>query len=108
MSASNDQHEKDSQHTYSDPDRLELSFHTSLAEIDLSEWNRLAGTSDPFTRYEFLSALETHHCVGQEYGWYPYHLVLRNSAQQLIGACPLYIKTNSYGELVFDWSWASA
>jgi predicted N-acyltransferase len=91
-----------------DDARLELCFHTSLSEIDAFEWNNLAGTSDPFTRYEFLSALETHNCVGQEYGWYPYHLAIRDSSEKLIGACPLYIKTNSYGEFVFDWSWASA
>ena len=88
--------------------QLELSFHTSLAEIEASEWNALAGLSDPFTRYEFLSALEKHNCVGQEYGWYPYHLAVRDQDHTLIGACPLYIKTNSYGEFVFDWSWASA
>ncbi len=88
--------------------QLELSFHTSLAEIERSEWNALAGLSDPFTRYEFLSALETHNCVGQEYGWYPYHLAVRDQENTLLGVCPLYIKTNSYGEFVFDWSWASA
>jgi hypothetical protein len=63
-----------------DDARLELCFHTSLSEIDAFEWNNLAGTSDPFTRYEFLSALETHNCVGQEYGWYPYHLAIRDSS----------------------------
>jgi len=87
---------------------LELYFHTSISEIGSQEWNHLAGLSNPFIRYEFLAALETHHCVGEEYGWFPYHLSVRNSDKQLLGACPLYIKTNSYGEFVFDWSWASA
>lgn len=87
---------------------LELSFHTSLTEIDSQEWNALAGVGDPFIRYEFLIALEKNNCVGQEYGWYPYHLAVRDVDRNLLGVCPLYIKTNSYGEFVFDWSWASA
>ena len=89
-------------------DSLELRFHPSIAEIGATDWNALAGVSDPFTRYEFLHALETHHCVGEEFGWYPHHLSVRDANNQLVGACPLYIKTNSYGEFVFDWSWASA
>ena len=87
---------------------LELCFHASINEINAYEWNDLAGISNPFTRHEFLLALENHQCVGEEYGWFPYHLSLRDSKNSLIGACPLYIKTNSYGEFVFDWSWASA
>lgn len=87
---------------------LEIRFHCAISEIDSREWNHLAGTTDPFTRYEFLSALETHQCVGENYGWLPYHLSVRDEAKQLVGVCPLYIKTNSYGEFVFDWTWASA
>ena len=87
---------------------LELCFHASINEINAYEWNDFAGISNPFTRHEFLLALENHQCVGEEYGWFPYHLSVRDSKNSLIGACPLYIKTNSYGEFVFDWSWASA
>ena len=87
---------------------LELCFHSSISEIPSHEWNSLSGISDPFIRHEFLSALENNHCVGEQFGWYPYHLSVRNSDKVLIGVCPLYIKTNSYGEFVFDWSWASA
>lgn len=87
---------------------LELCFHSSIAEIPALEWNAISGTLDPFVRYEFLSALETNQCVGEQFGWFPYHLSVRDSAKTLVGLCPLYIKTNSYGEFVFDWSWASA
>ena len=87
---------------------LELCFHTSISEINSHEWNQLASTANPFIRYEFLAALENHQCVGEKYGWYPYHLSVRDSNKTLIGVCPLYIKTNSYGEFVFDWTWASA
>jgi predicted N-acyltransferase len=87
---------------------LALCFHSSIAEIPADEWNQLTGTSHPFTRHEFLSALEVNQCLGDQFGWHPYHLSVRNSDQKLVGVCPLYIKTNSYGEFVFDWSWASA
>ncbi len=87
---------------------LELCFHTSISEIPVQEWNKLSGTSDPFIRYEFLAALENNQCVGEQFGWFPYHLSVRDDNKQLVGLCPLYIKTNSYGEFVFDWSWASA
>ncbi len=87
---------------------LELYFHTSISEINCQEWNNLVSDSNPFIRYEFLAALENNQCVGEEFGWFPYHLSVRDHNNSLVGACPLYIKTNSYGEFVFDWSWASA
>jgi len=87
---------------------LDISFHRSINEISAADWNSLAGISDPFMRYEFLHALEENNCVGPDFGWLPYHITVRDSAQQLVAACPIYIKTNSYGEFVFDWNWASA
>ncbi len=87
---------------------MELSFHRSLDEIPAKEWDLLGAREDPFLRHAFLSALERNDCVGQSFGWYPTHLAVRDDTGRLIGATPLYIKTNSYGELVFDWSWASA
>ena len=80
----------------------------AIKEIEADEWNKLAGLANPFVRYEFLSALETHHCVGERYGWIPQHITLRDDQQKLIGAVPLYLKDNSYGEFVFDWGWADA
>ncbi len=87
---------------------LNLYFHRSVDEIHPLEWNNLSGTSNPFIRHEYLAALEHHQCVGEKFGWFPYHIAVRDSDNSLVGACPLYIKTNSYGEFVFDWSWASA
>ena len=87
---------------------LEISFHRAIDEIGAQDWNSLAGTADPFMRYEFLAALEENNCVGPDYGWLPYHIAVRDTDQQLVAACPIYIKTNSYGEFVFDWNWASA
>jgi predicted N-acyltransferase len=78
----------------------------SLAEVTPAEWNRLA-SGDPFLRYEYLSALHDTDCVGNATGWQPQFILLRENGM-LIGAMPLYRKTHSYGEYVFDWSWADA
>jgi predicted N-acyltransferase len=79
-----------------------------LDDIPREQWNRVAGTSHPFLRHEFLSALENHGCVGENFGWYPQHITLFDETGSLAGAVPLYLKDNSYGEFIFDWSWAEA
>jgi predicted N-acyltransferase len=78
-----------------------------IDEVDAARWNTLAGADNPFVRHEFLAALERHGCVGDRFGWYPQHL-LATDGDQIVGAVPLYLKDNSYGEFVFDWSWADA
>lgn len=77
-----------------------------LTDISSKSWNNLAPKDNPFLRYEFLSGLETHNCLGA-HGWYPCHILL-NEGKRLTAALPLYIKTNSIGEFVFDWQWADA
>nr|WP_124947627.1 GNAT family N-acetyltransferase [Sulfurirhabdus autotrophica] len=78
----------------------------SLADINPQQWNVLAG-EQPFLRHEFLFALETTGCVSQQAGWIPRHITLwKNNV--LTGAMPLYVKSHSYGEYVFDWAWADA
>lgn len=81
---------------------------TSLLDVQASEWNGLIDRSNPFLQHEFLAALERHDCVGERWGWLPQHLLLHDETQRLVGAMPLYLKDNSYGELVFDWAWADA
>jgi predicted N-acyltransferase len=78
-----------------------------MEAVPASDWNRLCA-DNPFLRHEFLAALERNACLGEAYGWYPRHLLARDTAGRLVGAMPMYIKTNSYGEFVFDWSWAQA
>lgn len=91
-----------------EPDSLQLEIVDSLSDITSEEWNALLPSdAGPFLRHEFLSALEETGCVGANTGWQVAHLALRNS-QKLIGAMPLYLKQHSYGEFVFDWSWAQA
>lgn len=88
-------------------DVMQVAVIESLKTVPPQEWNALTGTGNPFLRHEFLAALEQHGCVGGRYGWLPQHLVAHEQGR-LIGAAPMYIKHNSYGEFVFDGSWAEA
>ena len=83
-----------------------IEIRDSIAAIQPHEWNRLAG-DDPFLRHEFLNALHATGCAGADTGWAPCYLTLREQGT-LAGAMPLYLKTHSYGEYVFDWAWADA
>jgi len=87
---------------------MELKILTSIDAVDADQWNALTGTANPFLRYEFLSALERNACVGERHGWLPRHLLASDDSGRLTGAVPMYLKDNSYGEFVFDWSWADA
>lgn len=84
-----------------------IRFLPRIADVDAAQWNALVGASYPFIRHEFLLALEQSGCVNARAGWQPLHaLVERDST--LLACMPLYAKTNSMGEYVFDWSWADA
>ena len=77
-----------------------------LSEVQASDWNRLNSQNNPFLRHEFLYGLESTGCLEPE-GWYPRHLVAEIN-NKLVAAMPLYLRSNSYGEFVFDWAWADA
>jgi predicted N-acyltransferase len=87
---------------------MRLERLDSLSEIPAAEWNALVPDQNPFLSYEFLSALERHGCVGEQTGWLPWPVTARGDHGRLLGAAPLYLKYNSYGEFVFDWGWAEA
>jgi len=80
---------------------------TSLAGVDPGAWDRLGGNDDPFLSHAFLHALQQHGCL-EPYGWTPRFVSLWSAGNELMGAVPLYLKSNSYGEFVFDWDWAEA
>jgi predicted N-acyltransferase len=86
---------------------VQVELIRSVFEIEASEWDRIAGADDPFAEHAFLGALEASGSVGEDSGWLPLHVVARD-AGRLVGALPLYVKLHSYGEYIFDWSWASA
>lgn len=101
---------------------LSIAFHPSISDINADEWDRLVKSQKnqdidskqvltyPFISHAFLSALESSKSVCNDTGWQPYHLTVRlgDESGDLIAAMPLYIKSHSYGEYVFDWSWADA
>lgn len=80
----------------------------NLGSVSAEQWNALGAAPYPFLRHEFLHALETHDCLGERYGWLPRHILILDDNDRLVAAAPLYLKFNSYGEFVFDWSWADA
>jgi predicted N-acyltransferase len=86
---------------------MRLTVHEAIADIAAAEWNRLAGGDYPFLRHEFLLAAEQTGCVSPDAGWAPRHLALEHDGR-LMAAMPLYEKQHSWGEFVFDWSWARA
>jgi predicted N-acyltransferase len=80
-----------------------------LSELGAERWNALAGSDNPFLRYEFLHALHACGCANAETGWRPHYLALfERASDRLAAAVPLYRKDHSYGEYVFDWAWADA
>lgn len=78
----------------------------SLKGVDPGEWNALAG-AQPFLRHEFLCALIDSGCAAPASGWAAQFIVLKRSGA-LVAAMPLFAKSHSYGEYVFDWAWADA
>ncbi len=89
---------------------ITVSIITSINELAAADWDALVYKSAlaegaPLLSHAFLSALENTGCVGKGTGWNPHPLIVQQGGQ-LIGAMPLYLKSNSYGEYVFDWAWA--
>jgi predicted N-acyltransferase len=81
----------------------------SIHDVTASDWNALDLRGQPFLRHEFLAALEDTGCACAETGWAPYHVVLIDDSTRIIqAAMPLYLKSHSFGEFVFDFSWAEA
>jgi hypothetical protein len=83
-------------------------FLGSIADVGAAEWNALAGTAQPFLRHEFLLSLEESGCTTPRTGWAPRHAVVGDAQGRLLGALPLFVKTHSRGEFVFDFAWANA
>jgi predicted N-acyltransferase len=84
-----------------------LKFIDHISDCTAENWNSITGTDYPFLRHEFLHALEASGSVGGQSGWDPKHALLFEN-ETLVAVMPLYVKHHSYGEYVFDWSWADA
>jgi hypothetical protein len=86
---------------------ITIQVQASISNINQNDWQRLTDDNSPFLDYGFLAALEQSGSLHNRTGWYPVYLTAHQN-QQLVGVLPLYIKTNSYGEFIFDWQWAEA
>ncbi|MGH8561664.1 MAG: GNAT family N-acetyltransferase [Nevskiales bacterium] len=80
----------------------------SISQVGAAQWNGLGVGDYPFLRHEFLQALEQHGSAVPATGWCPHHLLLEDNSGDLLAAAPLYLKSHSYGEFVFDFAWAEA
>ncbi|ABI65586.1 MULTISPECIES: GNAT family N-acetyltransferase [Maricaulis] len=94
------------------PMALTVQAVGSLDEVAREDWDRLANPQgaeyDPFISWDFLQALEQSGCIGEGTGWLPRHLIARDARGDLVGSVPLYVKSHSMGEYVFDQAWADA
>jgi len=79
-----------------------------LRDVPAAEWDACAGSDNPFVGHAFLEALETSGSATAETGWLPQHILVEDESGHLLGAAPLYLKSHSYGEYVFDHGWAHA
>ncbi len=86
---------------------MKVTVHDSIADIPRDDWNALAGAAYPFLDHAFLELAEHTGSVSPDAGWTPRHLALRDRGH-LRAALPLYEKSHSWGEFVFDWAWARA
>ncbi|EIL95269.1 GNAT family N-acetyltransferase [Rhodanobacter spathiphylli] len=85
----------------------DIRFHAAIAELPAAAWDALLPEPNPFVSHAFLQTLESSGCIRPDWGWQAHHLTL-HEGERLVAAAPLYLKGNSHGEFVFDWSWASA
>jgi hypothetical protein len=87
-----------------------IRVHDDPTQIDASAWDGLLqsqASATPFMRHAYFAALHRSGSATDATGWLPQFLTVTRQGA-LMAACPLYLKTHSYGEYVFDWAWADA
>jgi len=84
-----------------------VAAYSSVTALSPAAWDRLVPPDNPFLEHAFLAALEASGSVGHGSGWQP-HVVALEDADGLAAAVPIYRKTHSWGEYIFDWAWADA
>jgi len=89
-------------------DTVTVRVHAAIDEIPAEAWDSCAGDVNPTVSHVFLAALEDSGSVTARTGWAPQHLSLAGADGRIVGVVPLYLKSHSYGEYIFDWGWADA
>jgi predicted N-acyltransferase len=92
---------------------LKIEIVNSIADINEQNWRRLNRESSLFSSYQFFNCLESSGSVSKAKGWQPHHLQLSSGnndrkIDEVDAILPMYIKSHSWGEYVFDWAWADA
>ncbi|KAG9458827.1 hypothetical protein H6P81_003335 [Aristolochia fimbriata] len=96
------------------PKKIFISVVPSIFEVSPKDWDACAvdvsgpEKLNPFLTHAFLSSLEESGCAVKEKGWVPCHIIAKDEDENIVGVVPLYLKSHSYGEFVFDHSWADA
>ena len=92
------------------PGEAEIVVVERIRDVAAHEWNALLAPDDsPFLEWEWLCAMEESKSAARDTGWAPFHLTVRRGTdRRLLGTCPLYLKSHSMGEFVFDHGWADA
>src|SRR5919108_6669865 len=88
-------------------DNARVKIIRKISEVRQNDWDRLLGNGSPFLKWDWLNSLETTGCVNEETGWLPHHFIVERH-NEVIAACPMYLKLHSMGEFVFDYEWAEA
>ncbi len=89
-------------------EEISVKVLTKISDIPAEEWDACAGTTNPFVRHAFLNALEESGSVTDKTGWLPQHLIVHDENGLAAACMPMYLKSHSYGEYIFDWGWADA
>jgi len=86
---------------------IKVEFLNTIDAINSDHWQTLNQSNNPFLQYDFFKALEHSQSASAKTGWQPQHLVA-TANDEIIALMPMYLKDHSWGEYVFDWSWAEA
>lgn len=89
-------------------DAITVRMVERIADIPAAAWDACAGPDNPFVSHAFLEVLEASRSAVAKTGWAPRHIVAEDAKERIVGAVPMYLKSHSYGEYVFDHAWADA
>src|SRR6516164_2715959 len=85
-----------------------IRVHSAIAEIRAADWDACASDINPTVSHTFLNAMEESGSTTTRTGWTPQHVSLAGPNGEIAGVVPLYAKTHSHGEYIFDYGWADA
>lgn len=87
---------------------MKHNLHASIQNIQKEKWNALTEPDNPFFDHEFLLSLEQGNCLNENTGWIPHYITIEDDNDDMVAVCPVFLKTHSYGEFIFDFHWAQA